>query len=382
MLVHYEWAEPGDPPNPDYASVRSRPLAKRVSYPPITPEIERELIRAYHEDGDLDALDWLVEAHRPMVVRMAKSKWRGKGTTLKALVEYGMLGLRLAAEPPRPSLTKKGKLVGFDPSKGRFSTYARHHADKEMRAALADDPPALSSEFQEKAIVEVESWGERVEPDEETDRPSDLNIAPRPDRDYWRPPKYEHDLAGPMLSAPRHRCAYQSSGGAALSFIKEWLGYAREGITHLQRRRWHYCGTVQSTLWNPPPWAKDQFKRKVRPRNYQTHPRTATELAGRDLYQGGHYLVLRTHEDLAKAGMEALEDNDPDPIESSQAEYLVANFFRSHAFTGKKYRLPHKVLRLRHRRAASGTARLSHSAQMQGLAFTIDVATDCQTIRS
>ena len=119
MLVHYEWAEPGDPPNPDYASVRSAPLAKRVSYPSVTAEIERQLIRAYHEDGDLDALDWLVEAHRPMVVRMAKQKWRGNGTTLKALVEYGMLGLRLAAAPPRPSLTKKGKMVGFDPSKGK-----------------------------------------------------------------------------------------------------------------------------------------------------------------------------------------------------------------------------------------------------------------------
>ena len=171
VLVHYEWAEPGDPPNPDYASVRSAPLAKRVSYPSVTAEIERQLIRAYHEDGDLDALDWLVEAHRPMVVRMAKHKCRRNGTSLKALVEYGMLGLRLAAEPPRPSLTKKGKLVGFDPSNGnRFSTYARPYAEKEMRAALTTDPPpAVKPEFEQKVIVEVESWSEL--PKEEDDDP-------------------------------------------------------------------------------------------------------------------------------------------------------------------------------------------------------------------
>ena len=61
VLVHYNWAEPGDPPNPDYASARSAPLAKRVSHPSVTAEIERQLIRAYHEVGDLVALDWLVE---------------------------------------------------------------------------------------------------------------------------------------------------------------------------------------------------------------------------------------------------------------------------------------------------------------------------------
>jgi DNA-directed RNA polymerase sigma subunit (sigma70/sigma32) len=61
----------------------------------------------------------------------AKHRWRGNGTSLAALVEYGMLGLRIAAEPSRPSYTKKGKLVGFDPTQGyRFSTYARSYADR------------------------------------------------------------------------------------------------------------------------------------------------------------------------------------------------------------------------------------------------------------
>jgi hypothetical protein len=87
-----------------------------------------------------------------------------------------MFGLRIAAEPPRPSRTKKGKLVGFDVNGGvRFSTYARHYADKEMRAALADpkyDMPevkpekgesvheteARAKDLKAKADFRIEGW--------------------------------------------------------------------------------------------------------------------------------------------------------------------------------------------------------------------------------
>ena len=78
----------------DYASVRAKPLAKPKRYDPLTREVELELIRRYHEHGDEEALEQLVGAHRPMVVRMAKNMWRGT-TPLKALVEYGMLGCGL-----------------------------------------------------------------------------------------------------------------------------------------------------------------------------------------------------------------------------------------------------------------------------------------------
>ena len=132
-------AEPGDPPNADYKSVRAKPLAKPISYPGLTREVELELVRRWRENGDEMALERLVGAHRPMVVNMARHRIRSNGTSLTALIEYGMLGVRLAAEPPRPSQTKKAKMVGFDPATGhRFSTYARHHADKQMRAALSD----------------------------------------------------------------------------------------------------------------------------------------------------------------------------------------------------------------------------------------------------
>jgi hypothetical protein len=142
-------------------SIRAKPLAKPVRCRSLTPEIEFELVRAYREDGDLDALDWLAGAHRPMVVTMAKNRWwGGNGTSLKALVEYGMFGLRFAAEPPRPSLTKKGAMVGFDPAAGhRFSTYARHYAEKEMKAALSlDPPPEREPDLEAKGETEAENW--------------------------------------------------------------------------------------------------------------------------------------------------------------------------------------------------------------------------------
>ena len=152
---------PSDPP--DYARVRAKPLAKPERYESLTREDELELIRAYHEDGDLDALDRLVGAHRPMVVRLARRFARGNPRKLEAFVEYGMLGLMEAAAPPRPSLTKKGAMVGFDPSKYRFSAYARSYAEKMMRTATPDwEPPqhVINSK------MEFDAWAKTPIPDE------------------------------------------------------------------------------------------------------------------------------------------------------------------------------------------------------------------------
>jgi len=67
-MLKLDWAEPGDPPCYDYDSVRAKPLAKPILYGSLTRELELALIRRYHEEGYLEALEWLVEAHRPMVV--------------------------------------------------------------------------------------------------------------------------------------------------------------------------------------------------------------------------------------------------------------------------------------------------------------------------
>jgi hypothetical protein len=248
----YDWAEPGDPPCYDFDQVRAKPLTRPISCGSLTREDELGLIRRYHNDGDLEALERLVEAHRPMVVRMAKHKWRGNGTNLAALIEYGMLGLRIAAEPPRPSRTKKGKLVGFDPTQGyRFSTYARSYADKEMRAALADDPgPALNPEFEQKAAAEIETWGEVYEVEEEHDRPLDV------------------------------------SGRLAL-------------IRELQVRcRYH------KPMRPPTLWTSQKAKQKPRPRNFRKHPITTAELHGKDVFYKVSFAVLRTFEDTAAAGID------------------------------------------------------------------------------
>jgi hypothetical protein len=161
-MLKLDWAEPGDPPHADYASVRAKPLPKPIKYAPLTQEIELDLVRRYHQEGDLRALDWLVGAHRPMVVGMAKRKWRGE-MSITLLVEYGMLGVRFAAEPPRPSKTKKGAIVGFDPSKGyRFNTIARYHAEKEMNRALGELRPPQDLEDTNK---EFDAWVKTPIPD-------------------------------------------------------------------------------------------------------------------------------------------------------------------------------------------------------------------------
>jgi len=283
-----DWAEPGDPPCYDYNKVRAKPLSKPISYGSLTRYDELELIQRYHENADLEALERLVEAHRPMVVRMAKHRWRANGTSLAVLVEYGMLGLRIAAAPPRPSRTKKGKLVGFNPAQGhRFSTYARSYADKEMRAALSDDPgPALNPEFEEKATAAIETWGEASDKEwegvEEADHPLDLRGRLLLFRDL------------------RHRTAYDKP-------IRSW------------------------TLWKP-----RESEPKPRPRNSRKHPVTATELQSRDAFYGRCFAILQTFEDAAAAGMDGWE-----PCEDEDQEMW---FPLSRAFERKLYKLPKKVL--------------------------------------
>ena len=98
----------------------------------MSAEEERELVRLWREELDEDMLNALVNAHRPMLENMAR---RLSSHHFGLLIEYGILGLRIAATHQRSSKTKKGKLAGFDPSKGRFSTYGRHVAERFMVAA-------------------------------------------------------------------------------------------------------------------------------------------------------------------------------------------------------------------------------------------------------
>jgi hypothetical protein len=310
-LKHYDWKEPGDPPYADYASVRAKPLPKPIKYDPLTPEIELELVCRFREHGDLEALDQLVGAHRPMVVHMAKYLPRGD-VPLNVLVEYGLVGLRAFAQPMRPSKTKKGKMVGFDPSLGhRFGTLGREWAKKEMMAALADDPsePLKADEFP-KAAVEAENW----------------HTAP--------------SLRGILPDIPAV-------------------------IRDLQRRRWQYCSKVVSTLWNPPTWAKDQYERAVKLRDYKLHPRTPRELVNKDAFYGVWRDQIAGFEKIARDGMEGLEDEDERwDIENN---FMIASLLRNHAFKGKQFKLPEKVLPQRWRKGCKRQSKIIPFSTNQGL---------------
>jgi hypothetical protein len=310
-MLSLDWAEPGDPPCYDYNKVRAKPLTKPISYGSLTRDDELELIRTYHENADLEALERLIEAHRPMVVRMAKHRWRANGTSLAALIEYGMLGLRVAAAPPRPSRTKKGRLVGFDPAQGhRFSTYARSYADKEMRAALSDDPgSALNQEFEEKATVAIETWGEASDKEweglEEVDHPLDLLGRLLLFRDL------------------RHRTAYHKP-------IRSW------------------------TLWRP-----RESERTTRPRNFRKNLVTPTELQNRDAFYGRCFAILQIYEDTAAAGIDGWEDREDEDQEMW--------FPPSGTFDRKLCKLPKKVLLQRWRLGCKRKGRIMPFKSNQGL---------------
>jgi hypothetical protein len=119
---------------PTALHLRAEPIARREWPADVCAEEERELIRLWREELDENMLDALVNAFRPKLVNMAKKlSQRHSGL----LIEYGVLGLKIAAGPQRPSKTKKGKLAGFDPSRGfRFITFASRVAYRFMSAAM------------------------------------------------------------------------------------------------------------------------------------------------------------------------------------------------------------------------------------------------------
>jgi hypothetical protein len=295
-------------------SVRAKPLAKPVRYRSLTPEIEIELVRAYREDGDLDALEWLVGAHRPMVVTMAKNRWwGGNGTSLKALVEYGMFGLRFAAEPLRPSLTKKGAMVGFDPAAGhRFSTYARHYAEKELKAALADDPKP------------------------EPERNPELEAAVDPLKASWHK---AWSFAG-LHDAPAFRLLTsitlaEKAGRVVVcetsAYRKPYRPWTLWSCTEARRRQINDVRRLVG-LEDIPRW--DWGYRPCRLRNYLLHPITATERANRHAFDLRSHLVLGTFDPLAKDVMEGWDD-------VGDSDFLAASSHGSrHILKGKDYCVP------------------------------------------
>lgn len=91
-------------------------------YPRLTPEEERELGRRAQK-GDQEALNRLVEANLPFVIRFAR-KYEGRGLPLEDLISAGNEGLIRAAKK-------------FDPGKEvRLIHYASWWIRQSIRAAL------------------------------------------------------------------------------------------------------------------------------------------------------------------------------------------------------------------------------------------------------
>lgn len=239
--------------------------------------MERELIRAYHEDGDLDALDHLVESHRPMAVREARKLNRGD-LPLAALVEYGMLGLRIAAGPARPSKTKKGKSVGFDPDAGnRFNTYARKYAVDEMRDALSDGNYPKPKEPRSEAKAKWQRWHEQSGPikcvaskDEERHKRRNARKFPR------------------FICCPSVRSLASKSTVLlrwlltdGFAYLSDWRLDKPKAVPHEDwcRKPRCVCGTAPAKYPEPPePWVFGLH------RKYLKHPVTKIELGNRDMW--------------------------------------------------------------------------------------------------
>jgi hypothetical protein len=203
--------------------VRAHPLPKtpRPTYL-LGVRQERVAVLAFQKLGSIDALDYLADHHRPMVARMAERLWRRNGnvSSKAALIEYGMLGVRRAAEC-RPSQTKNGATVGFSTGSGfRFNTYARTYADKEMRIALAElDPP----EDLEASVIEFREWAATPIPDA-------IEQAAMERLRLCEPPE-------PKVIGPLELPVVRGRDRAAEQFVLEYLHYHHDGISHLRRRR-------------------------------------------------------------------------------------------------------------------------------------------------
>jgi hypothetical protein len=185
-----DWAEPGDGPltrlapagePPRNLHLRANPLPRKKWPSRLAPWQEELLVLWWRTDLSESALGALVEAHRPMVVAMAQ---KYVGTNRKLLIEYGMFGLRLAATRQWASGRKRGALAGYDASKGyRFSTYARHQAERMMREAARGhryEPPQhlqdTKTEFEEWATtpIPIETERERANRPNEYQEPDEL----------------------------------------------------------------------------------------------------------------------------------------------------------------------------------------------------------------
>ena len=93
--------------------------------PLLTADKERDLAEKI-KNGDEQAREHIIRANLRLVVNIARS-YVGRGLSLEDIIEEGNVGL----------ITAVGH---FDPSKGRFATYASYWIKQRIRRALSTSP--------------------------------------------------------------------------------------------------------------------------------------------------------------------------------------------------------------------------------------------------
>jgi hypothetical protein len=363
----FTWAEIGDPPLTRLAPKGQRPVSphlrapfpeRRKVYPsgPILRWQEIELLRLWHEDYAESALNALCEVHRPMVVSMAQ---KYVGANRKLLIEYGMFGLRFAANRQRVNRKKKGSMAGYDPGKGRFSTYARHHAARLMRDAARGHRYQPPQYLQDK-VTEFREWAATPFP-----LRSERDCANRPDGG-----KSEIEELFPELGARVFRWE-EVQAESGLPRHRSTPGRWPDGDHQYEYGKTDpHCFCISATPFGYLVcWIEGyfvypfRFTKEAKKRNYLTRPVTELERENRRKYYEKYGYKLGTFDNVAKDGLSAWEGDgdDANAPEDAAAGYSLFGVYNGEtwwepctgAFQKDKYELPKEVLlqrwRLAHR---------------------------------
>jgi hypothetical protein len=303
----FTWAEIGDPPLTRLAPKGQRPVSphlrapfpeRRKVYPsgPILRWQEIELLRLWHEDYAESALNALCEVHRPMVVSMAQ---KYVGANRKLLIEYGMFGLRFAANRQRVNRKKKGSMAGYDPGKGRFSTYARHHAARLMRDAARGHRYQPPQYLQDK-VTEFREWAATPFP-----LRSERDCANRPDGG-----KSEIEELFPELGARVFRWE-EVQAESGLPRHRSTPGRWPDGDHQYEYGKTDpHCFCISVTPFGYLVcWIEGyfvypfRFTKEAKKRNYLTRPVTELERENRRKYYEKYGYKLGTFDNVAKDGL-------------------------------------------------------------------------------
>ena len=130
---------------------------------PAPAEVDRELLRRYHERGDVSAREELVNRHLPLVRSLAR-RYAGRGESLEDIEQVGAIGLIKAID--RYELSREVALTTYA-TPNVVGEIKRHFRDKgwAIRVPRAlQGPDAAPGELTLRRILQtvVDSFGVEV----------------------------------------------------------------------------------------------------------------------------------------------------------------------------------------------------------------------------